>query len=243
MALTGPTPGVAGLHNAWTVTGASPGGAVTVAYVVLELDDLILLATNELETLEPWMERFVAAAILIPTFVFGLLPPLLIFWAWRHESAAALCHQEHPQPDWSDRCPTSVVVLALASGYTGLLSFPLAIRPTVPWFYTILTGNGGRVVTILTGIALLVIGWTLFQRKRAALWATGLLTTLLGVATASALLRVPRADWYRALDYPPRLIEEITAQAPGPPWGTISLVIVVTVATWWVLWKLREQFD
>ena len=87
-------------------------------------------------------------------------------------------------PDWSDRVPTAVIVLALGSAYSGLLALPLTLRPTIPWFGSLWTGDGARVITLLLGLTLLVLGWGLFRQRRIALGAIGALTTFLGISTA-----------------------------------------------------------
>ena len=44
-----------------------------------------------------------------------------------------------------------MLVLALALGFAGLLSFPMTLRPVLPWFGGLLTGPAGSVATLVTG--------------------------------------------------------------------------------------------
>lgn len=217
-------------------------GLATLGFVVTNLDDLTILAGSELADRPPEIETLIRWILLLPCAGFGIVMPLLILWAYNHKDVLATCRARHPDPDWSDRCPSTVLVLALALGFAGLLSLPMALRPLLPWFGDLRTGVAGSALTLLSGAGFVWIGWALFRLKPSAWWATGISTILVAASTVWTLLETPRAAWYRALDYPERQIELLLTSGEPPKWPGIVATLVLTFVTLVYLASIRKHF-
>ncbi len=217
-------------------------GIATVGFVLTNLEDLTILAGSGMADQPPEIGTLIRWILLLPSFGFGLVAPLAILWAYADRDVLATCRMRHPEPDWSDRCPSTVLVLALALGFAGLLSFPLALRPVVPWFGGLSTGPGGSVVTLATGLFFVWLGWALFRLKRAAWWATGASALVIGISVTWTLTRTERAAWYRALDYPQKQIDLLLASGEPPKWPGVTATIVFTLLTLVYLVSIRKHF-
>ncbi len=217
-------------------------GLGTLGFVVTNLDDLTILAGSGLADQPPEIETLIRWILLLPSFGFGVMMPLLILWAYQDQDVLATCRARHPDPDWSDRCPSTVLVLALALGFAGLLSFPLALRPLLPWFGGLLTGAAGSAATLLVGGVFVWIGWALFRLRASAWWATGISTIVVAVSTVWTLLETPRAAWYRALDYPERQIELLLLSGEPPKWPAIIATLALTIVTLIYMASIRKHF-
>ena len=217
-------------------------GLATLGFVVTNLDDLTLLAGSELADQPPEIETLIRWILLLPSAGFGIVIPLLILWAYHDKDVLATCRARHPDPDWSDRCPSTVLVLALALGFAGLLSLPLALRPVLPWFGDLLTGAVGSATTLLIGGIFVWIGWALFRLKPSAWWATGISTIMIAVSTVWTLLETPRVAWYRALDYPEGQIERLLTSDEPSKWPGVVATLALTIVTLIYLSSIRKHF-
>ena len=217
-------------------------GLAALAFVLSNLDDLVILAGASRASLPPEAERIVRWALLLPSVALGLLVPLAVLWAYAPRDILRTCRERHPEPDWSDRCPSTVLVLALALGLAGVLLAPMALRPAVPWFGRLLTGTAGSFVTIALGVVFAWTGWALFRLKTAGLWTTGIVAGVLGISTVWTLLETPRVEWYRAVDYPEKYIEQMLASGEPSAWPEIAVTSVLTVLTVVYLASIRKHF-
>jgi hypothetical protein len=217
-------------------------GLMVFGYATANIDDLTILVGSGIEQIPPELERLLAAIVIAPLLIFGCVPPVLLLWIFRDEEILRTCQAHHPEPDWSDRCTTEVFVLALAMGYSGALTLPLALKPTLPWFGRLWSGPGASVIFVLLAGVLIWSGYALFRLRRSGWWATGIVTSLLGISSCWTLYLVPRADWYRALDYPEKMIGEILGRPSGPPWLAILAVAVMSLLTWLYLFRIRHHF-
>ncbi len=217
-------------------------GIASVGFVVSNLDDLTILAGSGMADQSPEIETLIRWILMLPSVGFGIVAPLAILWAYADRDVLATCRARHPQPDWSDRCPSTVLVLALALGFAGLLSFPTALRPVVPWFGGLLTGIGGSAAALATGAFFVWLGWALFRLKRAAWWAAVISAVIIGVSVTWTLLLTPRAAWYRALDYPQKQIDLLLASGEPPKWPAVAATIAFTLLTLAYLVSIRKHF-
>jgi len=217
-------------------------GLATLGFVVTNLDDLTILAGSGLADQPPEIETLIRWIMLLPSFGFGVVMPLLILWAYQDQDVLATCRARHPDPDWSDRCPSTVLVLALALGFAGLLSFPLALRPVLPLFGGLLTGIAGSVATLLVGGLFVWIGWALFRLRAPAWWATGISAIAVAVSTVWTLFETPRVEWYRALDYPQKHIDQVLAAGEPSPWPAVGATVAMTIVTAVYLAAIRKHF-
>ena len=217
-------------------------GLATLGFVVTNLDDLMILAGSGLAEQPPGIETLIRWILLLPTLVFGVVMPLLIVRAYQDQDVLATCRARHPEPDWSDRCPSAVLVLALGLGFAGLLSLPVTLRPVLPWFGRLLTGTAGSVTTLLVGGVFIWIGWALFHLRTSAWWATGFSTIVVALSTAWTLAETPRAAWYRALDYPEKQIERLLMSGEPPKWPGIVATLALTIVTLIYLASIRKHF-
>jgi hypothetical protein len=218
-------------------------GLATVGFMVTNLDDLALLAGAENASQPPQIDALIRWMLLLPSFGFGLVAPVAILWAYAPLDVLHTCRAWHPQPDWSDDCPSTVLILALALGFSGLLSIPLALKPVLPWFGGLLTGGAaGAAVTLATGGTFLWIGWALFRLRPAGWWATGVSAGVFAVSTVWTLLQTPRVEWYRALEYPQKHIDQILAAGEPSPWPAVGATVALTLATAVYLAAIRKHF-
>jgi len=217
-------------------------GFATLGFVVTSLDDLTILAGSGLADQPPEIETLIRWILLLPSAGFGIAMPILILWAYHDKDVLATCQARHPDPDWSDRCPSTVLVLALGLGFTGLLSLPLALRPVLPWFGNLLTGAVGSAATLLIGGVFVWIGWALFRLKLSAWWATGISAIVVAASTVWTLLETPRAAWYRALDYPEIQIERLLMSGEPSKWPGVVATLVLTIMTLIYLVSIRKHF-
>lgn len=218
-------------------------GLATLGFVLTNLDDLTILAGSGLADRPPEIETLIRWTLLLPSAGFGVVIPLLTLWAYHDKDVLATCQARHPDPDWSDRCPSRVLVLALALGFAGLLSLPMAMRPVLPWFGDLRTGVAGSVATLLSGGIFVWIGWALFRLKPSAWWATGISTIVVAVSTVWTLFETPRATWYRALDYPEKQIELLLRSGEPSKWPGIVAALVLTIVTLLYLASIRKHFQ
>lgn len=217
-------------------------GAGVVGFVATRLDDLTILAGGGLASRPPEVDRLIHLVMLAPTIAFGLFVPATILWVYRDLDILATCRAHHPEPDWSDRCPSGVLILSLALAFTGVLSIPLAVRPTLPWFGRLLGGPAGAAGMLWIGVLSCWIAWRLFQLRPVGWWATGAFSVVLGVSTTLTLIHTPRAEWYRALGYPEKQIEQLTAGGDNLPWIAIGATVAFTLLTWAYLLVIRPHF-
>ena len=217
-------------------------GLATVVFMVANLEDLVILAGAEKASQPPQIDNLIRWMLLVPCFGFGLVVPLAVLWAYAPLDVLHTCRARHPEPDWSDDCPSKVLILALAFGFTGLLAIPLALKPVLPWFGGLLTGGPGAVVTLASGVAFVWIGWSLFRLRLAGWWATGISSVVLSVSTIWTLLKIPRVEWYRALEYPQKHIDQMLASGEPSPWPAIGATVALTLATGAYLAAIRKHF-
>ena len=218
-------------------------GLATLGFVVTNLDDLTILAGSGLAEQPPEIETLIRWILVLPSFGFGVAVPLLILWAYAGQDVLATCRARHPDADWSDRCPSTVLVLALALGFTGLLAFPMTLRPVLPWFGGLLTGVEGSAATLLVGAFFVWTGWGMFRVKPSAWWATAVSAIVVALSTVWTLLATPRADWYRALDYPEKQIRLLLASGEPPKWPGVVVTITLTIVTLVYLASIRQHFQ
>ena len=217
-------------------------GLATVGFVVSNLEDLVILAGAEQASQPPEIDILIRWILLLPSFALGLIAPLAILWAYAPLDVLQTCRARHPQPDWSDECPSSVLILALALGFTGALSLPLALKPVLPWFGGLLTGTAGAVISLATGVLFLWTGWALFRLRPAGWWAAGASAAGFAVSTIWTLLETPRAEWYQALDYPQKHIDQVLAGGEPSRWPAVLATLVLTLATAVYLAAIRKHF-
>lgn len=218
-------------------------GIATLGFVLTNLDDLTILAGSGMADQPPELETLIRWILLVPSFGFGLVAPLAILWAYADRDVLATCRARHPEPDWSDRCPSAVLVLALALGFAGLLSLPLTLRPVVPWFGRLSTGPGGSAVIFVTTVFFVWLGAALYRLKRIAWWATSISAVVIGVSVTWTLILTPRAAWYRALDYPQRQIDLLLASGEPPRWPGVTATVLFTLLTLVYLVSIRKHFQ
>jgi 4-amino-4-deoxy-L-arabinose transferase-like glycosyltransferase len=118
----------------------------------------------------------------------------------------------------------------------------MALHPVFPFFGRLLTGAGGAFAALLAGGVLVWIAWALFRLKRSGWWATGLGTLVIAVSSAWTLIEIPRADWYRALEYPERQIERLLISGEPPRWPGIAAISALTILTLVYLMSIRRHF-
>jgi hypothetical protein len=212
------------LCGTWLIVG------VFVLLLVLWIVDDVLLATGgELVRSSPAVATAARWVALGVTFLGGVLLPIVFILAYRGPEVQAACERHDTRPSWSDRCPSTVLVLSIALLAAGLLSLPMVFRPVVPLFGRLATGRMG-LLALIGGIALCIwLAWSTYRLERAGWWATLVFLVLLGVSTVWTFEVVDMTEVYRQLGYPD---EQITALARSEPlllqltlWGTVALTV------------------
>lgn len=217
-------------------------GVFVLLLVLWVLDDLLLVAGGEAVRSSPAVAvvaRWVAIGF---TVGGGILLPLVFFWAYRSPEIQTTCERHDPRLSWSDRCPSSVLVLSIALLAAAVFSLPMVLRPVVPLFGRLVTGPAG-LLALLGGVALCAwLAWSTFRLERVGWWATLGFLVVLGLSTVWTFEVVHLTEMYRQLGYPE---EQITALARSEPvlhrltqWSTVALTIVGLL----YMWSIRRHF-
>ncbi len=204
-------------------------GVFVLLLVLWIVDDLLLATGGELVRSSPAVAtaaRWVALAV---TFLGGILLPILFILAYRSPEVQTACDRHDPRPSWSDRCPSSVLVLSIALLAAAVFSLPMVLRPVVPLFGRLATGRMG-LLSLVGGIALCIwLAWSTYRLERTGWWATLAFLILLGLSTLWTFAVVDMTEAYRQLGYPD---EQIAALARSEPllrrltlWGTVAMTV------------------
>ena len=204
-------------------------GVFVLLLVLWVLDDLLLVAGGEALRSSPAIAvvaRWVAIGF---TVGGGVLLPILFFWAYRDPEIQTACDRHDPRPSWSDRCPSTVLMMSIALLATAVFSLPMILRPVVPLFGRLVTGPVG-LLALLGGVALCCwLAWSTYRLERRGWWATLGFLLVLGVSTFWTFVAIDPTEIYRQLGYPE---EQIAALARSESvlrnltlWSTVAMTV------------------
>jgi len=205
-------------------------GVFVLLIVLWVLDDLLLVAGGEAVRSSPVVAsvaRWVAIGL---TVGGGILLPVIFFLAYRSPAIQSTCDRHDPRPSWSDRCPSTVLMLSVALLAAAVFSLPMILRPVVPLFGRLLTGPPG-LLALLGGVALCCwLAWSTYRLERTGWWATLGFLLVLGVSTVWTFMAVDLTEMYRQIGYPE---EQLAALARSEPvlrrltlWSSVALTVV-----------------
>jgi hypothetical protein len=135
-------------------------------------------------------------------FALGVAYPAALIVAYRDPDVLATCVARHPQPDWSEQLPSTVVGLGVGWTATAVLGLPMALQPVVPVFGRLVTGWGGLALLLFASALFAVVGREVFRMRPAGWWGSSGLMLLIGASTGWTFAGVDLADVLRAMHYP-----------------------------------------
>jgi len=219
---------------AWLLTGL-----LFLGLLLLVADDLVGVATTDLQPLPAEVRLVVKLFLFGVTTLFGVLLPLLYVWAYTDRDLQKTCDALDPSPGWADRGPATVHGLGLGLGAAALFALPLAIQPAVPLFGWVVTGWPGALLT-LAGVA--ACGWLARATLRLQMtgwWGTLILMVLLGISTMLTVTRGGLAEMLGGLGYAEeQAIMLGDSMGPAAVWASAA----VTVATVVYMLAIRRHF-
>lgn len=222
----------------WLITGL-----VAAPLVASMTDDLVRLATAEMDPLPPALVAAVKLLVLSFTVVAGVIFPALLVWAYRDPDVGRTCEARHAQPAWTDRCPLGVLGLSVGLGLAALVALPLVLRPAVPLFGLLVTGRPGSLL-VLGGVAFTAwLARSTFRLQPGGWWATTAALIALGASTVVTLGMVDPVEIYRAMGYPD---EVLAAWSGSPATGRAVLIggtVALTVASLVYMARIRVHFS
>jgi hypothetical protein len=212
---------------AWTWLIA---GALGMVLIAVALNDLMILATADLEHVPLEVALMVKLFVLGVAAIGGVVLPLLFVWAYQDRDVGWTCARHDPGPTWTDRCPLPVLALSLGLGFAAVLCVPLAMRPVVPLF-GILVGGWSAALLILGGAVVAgLLARSTYRLESAGWWATTVLLVVVGASIALTFLRVPPVEYYRQLGYPEEQLMLLERSSLGHPslvvWSTVVLTLL-----------------
>lgn len=221
----------------WLITGL-----MATPLMASMLDDLMLLATVEMEARPAELLAAVKVFILSITVLGGVVFPALLIWAYRDPDVGRTCEAHHRKPAWTDRCPLPVLGLSVCLGLAAWVTLPIALRPVVPVFGHLVTGWPGSLLVLGSAALAAWLAWSTYRLRPGGWWATAIALIVFGASTVVTFGAVDPLEVYRAMGYP----EEVLAAWSGSPVSGRPVVIGGTVALTLVslvyMVRIREHF-
>jgi hypothetical protein len=189
--------------------------------------------------LDPTVASLVRIVLLAGTAVFGVILPALLVVVYGDPHLRQTLEAHDPRPDWTERCPPSVLGLSLSLGACGVLTALAAPRPVVPWFGRLVVGWPGALLLLAGAGVCLWLAREIYALRPRGWWATTVFLVLLGLSTWLTLQRVPFAEMLRAMGWDEGLLPAgRTTLGPTAGWLTLAL----TVASVAYLVGIRKYF-
>jgi hypothetical protein len=210
------------LSGTWLIVGV-----FVLLLVLWVLEDMLLVAGGDVVRSSPEVAVVARVLAIGVTVSGGVLLPLLFFWAYRDPGVQTTCERHDPRPCWSDRCPSTVLVLSAALLAAAVFSLPMLLRPVIPLFGRVVTGSTGLAILLIGTALCLWLAWSTFRLERAGWWGTLVFLVWLGISTVWTFSVVELTEIYRELGYPE---EQIAALAGSDDllrrlslWSTVAL--------------------
>ena len=205
--------------------------------LLLLLPGFFDVALGSLE-LDPALLSGLKIALLGGVALAGVALPALFVLAYRDVHVQRTCEAHDPRPDWTARCPPSVLGLSVGLGAGGVLAALTAIRPVVPWF--------GRLVTGLPAAAALLAGAGLciwlaretYRLRMQAWWGTTALLVLIGVTSSLTFEREDPEHLLLAMGYP----EPDPGQGAAFVRAALWITVAITAASVVYMIGIRHHF-
>lgn len=221
----------------WIACGAL--GTVLVAFM---LDDLIELALLDVDAPPRAALLAVRASILGLAALAGIGLPGAFILAYRDPAIVRTCVAADPRPDWTERCPLTVLGLSLGLAAVALFSIPLAVQPVVPAFGRLITGWPGTLLLLLGGAFSALLARGTYLLAMSAWWGTVLLLVLVCIAVALTFARVEPTEYFRAFGYPDAQIDVLSRSVLASREFSVGGTIALTLASLAYLVSIRRYF-
>jgi hypothetical protein len=218
-------------------------GALGLAFVVVVLDDLVLLGTANLERVPVGTVLVVKLFLLGGATIGGIVLPLLFVWAYQDRAVGVTCEIQHPGPTWTDRCPLPVLALSVGLGFAAILALPLALRPVVPLFGFLVTGWAAALLNLAGALVAGLLARSTYRLELGGWWATSALLVVSGASVALTFLRVPPVEYYRRIGYPEEQLKLFEQSSLGQPWLIVWSTVVLTLLSLIYMGAIRRHFD
>ncbi len=167
------------------------------------------------------------------------IPGALIFF-YKRPAVLAACRQRHPEPSWTDRCPTTVVAISIALALLALMLLFGLFYNVVPFFGVILTGVPAAVSLLAGGAVCALLSWSTARLKMAAWWGTVVLFIFITIGPVITFIRHDIFDIYAAGGMPPQQIEQMrTMIGDTQLYNTTTIVTAVLLGIISIVYMLR----
>ncbi len=197
--------------------------------MTLGMLDRILEAAQRNEPLPAevaWIVKLVTVGLVV---VLGVALPTAVLVAYRDRDVLATCMARHPQPDWSEHLPPTVMGLGVGWSATALLGLPMALQPAVPLFGGLLTGWAGTWSLLAASALFAFVAREVFRMRPSGWWGSTLSMVLIGVSTAWTFARVDLAEFLRAMHYPEEQVRMMAVSRSFLVGATVVLTLLSLV--------------
>ena len=144
-------------------------------------------------------------------FIFILLPGIWTFFYYSPH-VKATCEARDPNPSWTDRCPLPVLAISLWMWLCvpTMLLMPFSGHLVLPLFGTFATGLPAAFLSVCFAVAWAVGGWLNFRLDIRGWWLLVIVILLGTVSTVLTFCFHGVVDLYRAGNYPPAIIDQMS---------------------------------
>ena len=174
------------------------------------------------------------------SFVLHVVIPAALILFYRRPAVLAACRQRHPQPGWTHRCPTQVVVISIAlTLFAVMLVFGLFFN-AVPMFGVILTGVPAAACLLVGAAVSALLAWSTARLKMAGWWGTLALFVVITIGPVITFMHHDVFDFYAAGGMAPEQVEQMRTLIGDPqPLNTTTIVSAILMGIISVVYMLR----
>ncbi|HKQ60015.1 MAG TPA: hypothetical protein VJS92_01945 [Candidatus Polarisedimenticolaceae bacterium] len=186
----------------------------------------------------------VAAFLLVPALVAGVVLPVAFLRVYRDPDVQHTCEAHDPRPSWTEQCPRSVLALSVSLGLAGVLALPMPFVAAVPLFGKTLAGGPAALMTIGAAAASLWLARALYRMEPSGWWGTLILIALAGASWAVSAVTLRTEELLGVLGLGDARLDELGFGAePFAMRAWLAAVsVLLTVAMVGYLWRIRRYF-
>jgi hypothetical protein len=133
------------------------------------------------------MAGAILAVVLALLGFFGVVLPALFVLLYNRRGVREIFERRHPEPDWTDGRPTSVLGLSLAMGLFGAVSLLMLPLGTAQLFGRVFTGAPAVLVIVVNAAAWGLMGWLLYRITPGGWWANVVFAAAMHVVWLTSL--------------------------------------------------------
>lgn len=218
-------------------------GVLGTLLMLAMLDDVIALATLEVETPPAYLSAFVRGVVVSVSVLVGIVVPAAFLLAYRDPAVFETCAAADPRPAWTERCPLAVLTVSLGLGAAAVLAVPLSIRPVFPLFGRLVTGPPGALLTLAGGVACAWLARASFRMTAVGWWGTSALLVGVAVSVVATFLRVEPVDYLRELGYPDAQLAVLRDSPVAGRGITVGATVALTLASLAYMVSIRRYYS